>query len=179
MKPTKPHGGRSQRRIFVLGALWASLSGAVLLAPSCYPRNCEGTTLIYGPDAGQGEMLDDETWESSPQEGPWLFFPRQAYYIFDIRALGGRTPEIILPYISVSPTPNTTGSDFTPASGNHAKLFNALPNRVDIKNDTCSDYYLRLVVKVPSQAPEAPHNEDGGADESEDNDAGDAGNPGS
>jgi hypothetical protein len=121
------------------------VTSAALLSPGCYGRNCEGAIESFGTDAGQGRMLDEDTWESSPQDGTWLWFPRQRYYIFDLRALAGRTPQLIVPYLSANPEPKS-GGNFTIGGGNLALLSNALPNRVDVKNDSCSDYYLRLVV---------------------------------
>lgn len=147
--------GPSRRRIAAFVALWASISAAALVAPGCYGRNCEGAVEVFGADAGEGIMLDENTWASGPMDGTWLWFPRQRYYIFDIRALGGRTPEKIFPYISGTPDPIKTGN-FTIGAGNLAQLFTAVPNRIDVKNDSCSDLYLRLVVEVPPFPPEAP-----------------------
>ena len=45
------------------------------------------------------------------------------------------------------------GVDSTPAGGNLSLIHNVGPNRVDIRNDSCSDYFLRLVVLLPPVAP--------------------------
>jgi len=170
----------SVRRVASFGALWAVVTGAVLLAPGCYGRNCEGSVEVFGADAGQGIMLDEDTWASSKLDERWLAFPSQRYYIFDIRALGGRTPEVVIPYLSGSPEPTKNGGNFTIGAGNLAELFSVSPNRVDVKNDTCSDYYLRLVVQMPPLPPATPEL-DGGADDagiadaSDDDAAADAG----
>jgi hypothetical protein len=150
---TKP----SRRRLIAFAALWAAISGAVLLAPGCYGRNCESLVAdTFGTEGGEGRMLDENTWESSPQDGSWLWFPRQKYYIFDVHALGGRTPQVVIPYLSAQEAPNK-GGNFTIGAGNLALLSNAIPNRIDVKNDTCSDYYLRLVVIAPGVPPAAGH----------------------
>ena len=94
--------------------------------------------------------------------GAFLWFPRQRYYIFDVRALGGRTPEKIFPYISAAPEPTKNGANMTIGSGNLAEISSVGPNRIDIKNGSCSDYYLRLVVEVPPLPPEAPALDAGG-----------------
>jgi hypothetical protein len=156
MTPKSP----SWRRILAFGALWLSISGAALLAPGCYGRNCEGGVEVFGVDAGQGEMLSETRWQSTPFEGTWLWFPRQRLYIFDIPALGGRTPDVVWPYLSAAPEPMKTGDNFTAGAGNIALLSGVGPNRVSVKNDSCSDYYLRLVVDVEPLPP--PIN--GGAD---------------
>lgn len=152
------------RRVAVFGAIWAAVSAGVLLTPGCYGRNCEGGIETYGVEAGEGIMLDEDTWASTRVDETWLWFPRQRWYVFDLRALGGRTPEKIWPYISGSPDPMSTGGNFTIGAGNLALLSAASPNRLDVRNDTCSDYYLRLVIEVPPLPPPPP-SVDGGAAE--------------
>jgi hypothetical protein len=152
------------RRVVVLVAIWLVISVAVVFAPGCYGRNCEGGFETYGTDPGQGRMLDENTWESNPQDGTWLPYPRQRYYIFDIRALSGRTPQEILPYLSAQADPKA-GGNFTLGAGNLALLSNASPNRIDVRNDSCSDYFLRLVVKVSPLPPTATPAGDASDDE--------------
>ena len=141
------------RRSLALAGLWLAVSTAVVLAPGCYGRNCEGETATFGKRATEGQMVDDRTWASNPWQGEWLPFPRQQYYIFDIQALAGRTPEQITPYLSGQHDP-ANGGNFTIGSGNLAILQNIGPNRIDIRNDSCSDYFLRLVLTVPPLPPE-------------------------
>jgi hypothetical protein len=139
--------------------LWIVVTAALFLAPGCYGRNCEGDAMGYGSLPGQGRMLDDTTWESSPIDGAWLHFPRQRYYFFDIPELGGRLPSVVIPTLSAVQVPDD-GGDSTLGAGNIALLLNYHPNHVEVKNDTCSDYYLRLVILVP---PLPPSNGDAGA----------------
>jgi hypothetical protein len=177
----EPNVPASWRRILALGALWLAISSAVLLAPGCYGRNCEGGVETFGTDGGQGRMLNADTWESGAIDGNWLWFPRQRYYVFDIRAMNGRTPRIILPYLSAHAEPNK-GGNFTLGGGNLALLSNALPNRIDIRNDSCSDYYLHLVVEAAPFPPALPESDDAGTidaappvDDDAGNEAADAG----
>lgn len=136
------------RRAHVLVGLWAVVSAAAVFGPGCYGRNCEGTTERVGANAGEGRMLDANTWESAPMDGDWLPFPRQRYYAFEIQALDSRVPYEVIPYVSPRVHPAGT-SDFTIGSGNLTLLYNPRPNGIDVKNDSCSDYFLRLLVKVP------------------------------
>lgn len=129
---------------------------------------------MFGNEPGQGSMIDENTWQSNSVDEPWLPFPRQRYYSFDLRALGGRIPHLPLPYVSPSPTPAKDGMDFVVGSGNLAKLLHVGPNRIDVLNDTCSDFYLRLIVEAQPFPPAAPA--DGGADDAPD-DAPDAAEP--
>ncbi|HVH43536.1 MAG TPA: hypothetical protein VM925_14375 [Labilithrix sp.] len=168
---TKRSGERGGTlRIVVFGALWATVSAAALMAPGCYGRNCEGGIESYGVDAGQGDMLDENTWESAPIDGEWLWFPGQRTYIFDMRALGGRMPDVPIAYISASPQPSKTG-DFTTGAGNLLKFLSPRPNGINVYNDSCSDYYVRLVIKarpfppsVNTDAGATPVDADAGAD---------------
>jgi hypothetical protein len=141
------------RRVLAFGAIWAAISGGALLAPGCYPDNCVGGVEVFGADAGQGMMIDENTWASGPIDGDWLWFPRQHLFFFEIASLGGRTPQVVTPYISAVPSPNKTPGDFVVGAGNIALISGVAPNHVAVKNDTCSDYYLRLVVQAPQQPP--------------------------
>jgi hypothetical protein len=159
------------RRLLALGGLWLAVSGAVVFAPGCYGNNCNGQLVSFGAEPGQGHLVDETTWESNAPDQAFLPFPRQQYYIFDMRALGGRTPTTVLPYIAAQANP--VGGNFTLGAGNLALLFNDGPNRVDVKNDSCSDYFLRLVVTVPPLPPVSAL--DGGSVAAPVVDAGDAG----
>jgi hypothetical protein len=144
----------SKRRLAFLVVLWLGGTGVAAAMPGCYGRNCEGDLQTWGLNAGEGRMLDDDMWESSPQNGKWLFFPRQRVWRFDLKTLGGRTPQIILPYVSANEEPNKTGQSATMGGGNLAEIYYVNPDTVSVKNGTCSDYYLRLVVVVEARPPE-------------------------
>ncbi|MBX3229242.1 MAG: hypothetical protein KIT84_18525 [Labilithrix sp.] len=143
-------------RLFLFVGLWVAAAAGIFAAPSCYPRTCEGQIEFFGVDAGQGSMVSDTMWESTPMVGPWLPFERQSGYVFDIRALGGRTPADVSVFLSAAPEPNVPGPNAgnqTTGAGNIALVQNVGPNRVDVYNDTCSDYYVRVVVHVPPFPP--------------------------
>ena len=146
-------------RIAAFVGLWLTALAIIALAPGCYGRNCEGGAETFGVDPGQGEMVSDTDWESSPPVGPWIPFPRQRRLVFDIRALGGRTPFRQVVYLSAAAQPNVPGSgqagNQTVGAGNIALFDNVGPNHIDVVNDTCSDFYMRLVVEVPP-FPEPP-----------------------
>ena len=141
-----------------------SVSAAVVLTPGCYGRNCDGGFEVVGAEPGQGRMIDENTWETASFDETWLWFPRQRYYIFEIEALKGRKLKTIDTYISATADPSE--SSFVNASGSLAMLLNPRPNGIGVKNDTCSDYYLRMVVEAyplpPKWQPDGAI--DGGAD---------------
>lgn len=98
----------------------------------------------------------EHTYMSSPWSGPWLIFPPGRTYRFE-HHLGG-TPSIPLAYFAFSanpvPAPNGAGAagGFTQAGGNQATFQNIGPEFVDIRNDTCSEVYVLVVLAAPMGA---------------------------
>ena len=151
------------RKLFALGILWASVTGGMLAMPGCYGRNCDGTFGGYGSKPGEGQMIDENTWESSPMNGKWLHYSSQHAWFFEVPALGDRTPHSIEVYISPVEEPSPLGrpgNNFSPAGGNLAELSGVGPNRFNVRNGTCAEYYVRVVAEVPprpdSVAPGTP-----------------------
>jgi hypothetical protein len=134
--------------LWFLSALWLVTSGVVAAIGGCYTQSsCSGDSVNYGRGANEGRLLDANTWESSPVNGPWLPFPHQRFYAFDLHELGDRTPDLILPYVSAQADPtHESGGNATLGSGNLTEISGADTGRVTIHNGTCADYYLRLVV---------------------------------
>ena len=147
---------RPSRRAVALVALWAIVMGALAFASGCYGHNCDGDTQFWGRNAGEGRLLDVDRWESSPLDGDWIPFTKQRVWFFEMRDLGERTPDVILPYISAEKNPVRDNGNWTLGSGNLAEQSNAGPGRVAIKNNTCADYYIRLVVVASPRPPNAP-----------------------
>lgn len=143
----------TRKGIATLGALWGLVIAGAALAPGCYGRNCEGEVTEYGLGPSEGRMLDETTWESSPLDGQWLPFPQQRIWIFDIAAIGDRSPEAVIPYVSAQQNPIAEGGNFTIAAGNLAEVSAATRGRVVVKNGTCADYFLRVWVKAAPPLP--------------------------
>lgn len=147
----------SAKRVFALLGLWAAVMGATSFAAGCYGHNCDGDVQVFGRNPGEGRLLSADLWESSPVDGVWLEFPKQRIWIFDLTALGNdRQPQLILPYVSAEPDPNRSGGNGTIAAGNLAEQSGVANGQVVIKNGTCADYYLRLVVLAAPRPPTAP-----------------------
>ncbi len=98
-------------------------------------------------------MIDDNTWETAAFDEDWLWFPRQRHYIFDIPRLSGRKLMTVDLYVSATADPSK--SSITKAPGNLALLKNPRKNGIDVKNDTCSDGYLRVLVEAYPLPPNA------------------------
>ena len=122
----------------------------------CYGRNCEGEAITFGTRAGEGSMINADTWQSNPIEGTWLEFPRQRVWIFDMRELGDRIPAVPMVYVSAQASPNTeSGGNFTAGAGNIAEVSGVLPGRMTVRNGTCSDYYVRVTAMATPRPPAA------------------------
>jgi len=154
----KPFG---KRRLFLLAFVWASVMLGVALVPGCYGDNCSGELKTYGVNAGEGRMVDENTWESNAIDGKWLAFPRARQYVFDLHELGDRQPTIVIPYLATAEEPIRLGTNFTIGGGNLSEILGVTRSSVAIRNGTCSDYFLRLVVIA---APRAPSLEAGAPD---------------
>jgi hypothetical protein len=150
----------ARRRFAALAALWAAVTGALVLAPACYTHNCDGQIDNFGRNAGEGHLVGPNTWESNPIDEPWLEFPAQQLYIFDLHELGNRPIIDVRPYVSANSDPFHQGQNFTQGAGNIAEISGATNGQVVIKNGTCAHYFLRLVVEA---APYPPQPTDGGA----------------
>lgn len=141
-------------------ALWAIVTGAVAVVPGCYGRNCDGSVDNFGDEPGEGRMIDENTWESAAIDGKWLFFPGARIYFFNVPALGDRKPYQITPYLSPVEDPNVFHPERAPANfanggGNLTELSGVDRNRFVVRNGTCADYWLRVVVDLEPRPPEA------------------------
>jgi hypothetical protein len=157
------------RHVSVLALLVAIL--ALIGLPSCRGHECEGgPTAEFGNVSGQGYWADADTWVSSPNNAAeWLDYGPQRLYFFDppgFTDFDQRKLKSALIYISPTRDPNRFGDNFTLASGNSAVItyIQTIPSKIKggiyVKNDTCSQYYMRAVFTV-EPLPAAP---DAGAD---------------
>jgi hypothetical protein len=158
-------------RLLVLGVLWGAVTGVMLALPGCYGENCVNTSGGYGNKPGEGRMIDEDTWESSPMDGKWLHFSSGHIWFFEVPALGDRTPYSVETYISPVEDPNVFNPDrapsnFTLAGGNLAELSGFGANRFVVRNGTCAEYFVRVVASVPPKPKELAPGSAGAADAS-------------
>jgi hypothetical protein len=145
---------KSSRRVVTVVTLWIVVMAAVGFASGCYGRNCDGSTLVFGHDPGEGRLVSPDKWESNPIDGIWLDFPKQRAWIFDLHDLGDRVPQSITPYVSAQADPNhEPGGNFALAAGNLAEISGVQNDQVIIHNGTCADYFLYLTVEAAPRAP--------------------------
>lgn len=170
----------------------ASLRGAILSAllgvtglgvflsgnEACATRECVGGEPII--NFYDGDLVDENTWESAPVDGTWLHYPALALVNFEIPKFANREVGVITAYLSGSPTP-LIGNNFAEATGNLAEFSNIVTvcgtgpdalesvRRIWLQNGTCAEYYVRVVVTAgPADGgvpdPCVPDAGDGGAD---------------
>ena len=142
-------------KLLLFSSLWVGVAVVVFSVPGCYGQNCNGGFVQYGNDPGQGHMTDETHWESNAVTEAWLSFPRQRGYTFNIQALAGRTPFNWTAYLSANEYQSQGGANNVTGAGNIAEFFSVRPNGLDVKNDTCSDYYIRITIEVPPLPPAA------------------------
>lgn len=157
-----------QRRQWLpLLALFVVAFAGTLLA-GCFGRECDGSsTTIQDTD---GRKIDDNTWESNAIDGEWLMLPHQgrivAAYV-DVTNGVPPPPDWVNVYISPSPRPTDPArngggyASFTLAGGNVAKLFYR-PGIVEVYNDSCSDFFARILIHGELSVPSGDAGADGG-----------------
>jgi hypothetical protein len=147
--------------------------GLVLLTPGaaslagCF-GNCTGATETWGSPT-QGERVDDFTWESGPVTGTYLNFPGGQTWLFDPSAvMGERAPVGFEAFVSMDPQPYANGGGgFSQSTGNIAEFLSAGNAwQVNVLNDTCAQYYLRVVLTYPQTSTQTDSGaaSDAGAD---------------
>jgi hypothetical protein len=125
---------------------WWLLAGAVLLT-GC-PCGHEDSTIAY-----RGGTANGDTYESSSWDGPWLDFPGGRRYVLAHHL--GRVPSSVTTYLSFKEYPGPFGdADAQPGNvsqgaGNASLIELVDAQNIMVRNDTCSDYHLRVVAQAP------------------------------
>ena len=143
----------------VLGSMLLSLPAPLLLpATGCAGDDCDADTQKWG-SCSQGDAIDATHWESGTLTAtPFLDFHGERTWILDPTPwMGSRTPNNVESEIAFASMPNAPGGmGFAPPAGNLSEItLVQSPNGwlVQVLNDTCAQYYLRVVVTYPELAP--------------------------
>jgi hypothetical protein len=146
---------RAHALLRVLGALVLPGVVGVLFAEAqaCNPA-CTGPEREFtGGDIKRGtEML---VYETAPPEGPFLPFEGAADY--HIRHRLGVTPTLFEIDLSFNDHPeDPTNGGFSGWAGNQGIILSVDACEIRIRNDTCSDFFVRVVLTaVPGLDPDA------------------------
>jgi hypothetical protein len=115
------------------------LALAGVIALGCSPP-CE--TSDADPVRFEGGKTEAGIYETSPWEGPYLHFPggRRYQLIHDL----GTTPPIVMSYVSPSKHP-FKDNNASENAGNQGVIELVNSEMIQIRNDTCAEFYLRVV----------------------------------
>jgi hypothetical protein len=124
----------------------------VLLAgTSCAGNDCQGDVQTFAKCGGELAGGDPDVWESGPVTGTYLDFHGERTWVFNpIGWMGSREPYGYEAYLSLDPNPDPDGGGFSNPAGNLAEYTVTAVSggyQVSVLNDTCAQYYLRLVLQ--------------------------------
>lgn len=137
------------RSIVASAALGVVALASPLGSAACFTNACDGDFRTFSG----GQLFSADAWQTSGLTGPWLPFPARRTYWLDTQALG-RLPSEINVWVSTVERPNEGTGSFTMASGNIALIAGVTPQGMLLTNDTCSELFVRVVVKAePVVAP--------------------------
>jgi hypothetical protein len=132
--------------VLLVAGVWAVL----FCAPGCNPTVCD-TDPASNPPAdyrggtkhGEGESAAYET--SGPDEAHLNYSAGAQYRIY--HQLGGRPMSVEL-WVSFSAT-GIDGGNEAPPAGNMTEVNAVNDEYIQVRNNTCADYYLRVVASRP------------------------------
>jgi hypothetical protein len=143
------------QRIAAVIIVASSLALAATAVPGCFGHECEGDviTIPYGEAPGEGEFLDEASWESAPVAEKWISFPGGRTRSFRIPSWerAGRSFVGMSAYISQAEIPNEPHccglvDNWTEGTGIQAEFHDLSPGRFKLTNTTCTDFFMRVVV---------------------------------
>jgi len=146
---------RRARPVVLLACVtgWLALPTAVapaLLSTACTGNDCEGDVQTFPKCGGELAGGDPDVWESGPITGTYLDYHGERTWLFDPSGwMGSRVPINVFAYPSFAPNANEDGG-FATASGNLAEYWVEEVGdgyQIKVLNDTCAQYYLRVVVE--------------------------------
>jgi hypothetical protein len=120
----------------------SALGSALLLAATGCSAPCntaDGDPVRFS----EGSVsADGTTYASSPWEGPYLHFPAGRRYQLEHKL--GVTPPAVVTYLAFDEYP-LPGGNTAESAGNQAVIERVDGEMVQIRNDTCAEFWLRVV----------------------------------
>jgi hypothetical protein len=127
------------------------LAALLLGAAGCEASTCDVSTESNPPADFRGGALvptadGAKVYETSAADGQHLNFSAGTQYrIF--HQLGAR-PLLVQPWVSFSPT-GVKGGNEAPPAGNMIEILDVNDEFIHVRNDSCGDYWLRVVAAHP------------------------------
>lgn len=115
----------------------AALASVVALgcSPPCETSDTDAVRF-------EGGTTQSGIYESSPWAGPYLHFPGGRRYQLEHRL--STTPLVVVSYVSYSKYP-FANSNTSENAGNQGVIELVDDEIIQIRNDTCAEFYLRVV----------------------------------
>ena len=145
----------------IVTLMTSGLAMPVTVAPTllgqtgCAGSDCDADVQTLPTCAG--EPIDANHWESGPVTGTYLDFHGERTWVLDPSGwMGSRKPFDFEAYLAFDAQPNAEGGDgFAQSAGNLAEFTVSKVGdgwQVQVLNDTCAQYYLRVVLSYPAMA---------------------------
>ncbi len=131
------------------GALATALL-VLLVAPGC-GSNCDQSDedpVTYTEGTADATL---SVYETSPWYGRWLHFPAGRRYQL-VHHLG-RAPYQYETFLSFHETQSTDSFNAAESAGNQAVVEDVNDEYIQLHNDTCAEFYLRLTATAMPQGP--------------------------
>jgi hypothetical protein len=129
-------------------ALRLVVLGALLTLPACGTCDTDGQTPVRYTEGTTN--ADTTRYETNPIDGRYLDFP--AGRVYDLAHDLNQTPSVVLSYLSFSAEPTSGHGDFAESAGNQVVVERVDDEVVRVRNDTCADMYLRVVLEADAPA---------------------------
>lgn len=157
MRKMRAAGSADPLRFAALAAAGALvlLQGCSNFGPSCSTSDDSNPAELY-----TGGTTLNGSYQTSDWDGPLLWFPGGKRY--DLQHNLGCKPANVVIFVSFSEQGDKGGS-IAPSAGNMTILQAVDEQIIRIKNDTCSDYYLRVYADDPRCDADAGPGEAGDA----------------
>ncbi|HLV21040.1 MAG TPA: hypothetical protein VKZ49_09170 [Polyangiaceae bacterium] len=141
---------RNTAAITLLAWLFVIGPGTLTALPACKTSCAEGgqEAIVYS-----GGQVTGNVYASTPWNDAWLHFPSERVYKFK-HGLGTEnvTP---LAYLSFDPRPTGGEGNAAPASGNELVVEEITAEYVQVRNDTCAEFYLLMRIEAVDPATPA------------------------
>lgn len=135
------------RRVVAAASLSIALTAIATAASTACGPSCSGAERFFaGGETTRSQS--QQIWQSSPPEGPYVPYEGGTLYHFEHHL--GAIPSNVEVWLSFSETPQDAGGGGTPAAGNQALVLEQTPDEVQVQNDTCSTFWIRVVVTAPA-----------------------------
>lgn len=138
---------RSALALVALACLPALLLGLTACAATCH-RNEDLPAVIYRDGLTVGDQ-----YMTTEVGDAYLDFPSGRR--FRLMHQLGSVPGLIVPYVSFSAHPLDDRTGFTVSPGNQTVVRAVTATYIEVENDTCTDFYLRVVASVADDVPDA------------------------